>query len=399
VPTHTRWFLVGILIGAGIVAAAQVGKAAIAVPLLQQDLGLSLAGAAWIVGAYALLGACAGLAIGWGVSRFGLRPSLLAGMVTMGWASIAGAFATNGSVLLVARVIEGCGLLGVAVSIPTLLRVVTAPADREVVLAAWSAYMPAGTGLMLVGGPLLLGLGWQGLWLANGVLLLLLVLPLALVVPAGTLPIGTAGNPAGLLRGPAPVLIALAFGLYTFEFTAISGLLPEFLVARHRLPIGTAGAIAGVAALANALGNLSAGALLRLGAPHWAIIVAAFACVGLASFGIFSPDLPVAAVAGLATLSLGIIGTIPASNFATAPRIVQDTGMLALMFGLINQVSNIGQLLGPAALGGVVQHFGWALAPLLLFGVAIAGIVVGLRLRMLLRPAGRRTSSASESQR
>lgn len=387
-PTTTRWSLVAVLIAAGIVAAAQVGKAAIAVPLLQQDLGLSLAAASWIVSAYALLGAVGGLAIGFGVSRFGLRRSLVAGTAILGLGSIAGAFAPSGEVLFAIRVVEGCGLLVVAVSIPTLLRTVAAPRDRDIVLAAWSAYMPAGTGLMLLAGPWLTGFGWQGLWFANGVVVLLLVPVLAVMVPTVAAKPETMRNVGALLRQPAPLLIALAFGLYTFQFTAISGLLPELLVARHGLSIAAAGALAGIAALANAAGNLSAGALMRWRVPHWAIIVTAFAFMGIASFGIFSPDLPVAAVAVLAALSLGATGAIPASNFAAAPRIIQNTGMLALMFGLINQTSNVGQLLGPGALGGFVQHLGWSLAPMLLGGIAIAGIAVGLALRALMQPTG-----------
>jgi MFS family permease len=390
---------VAVLIAAGILAAAQVGKAAVAVPLLQRDLGLSLSTASWIVGAYAMLGAVGGLAAGWGVARAGLRASLVAGMVIIGAASIAGAFAPSGTVLFALRIVEGCGLLTVAVSIPTLLRLLAAARDRDLVLAAWSAYMPTGTGLMLLVGPWLAVFGWQGLWIANGLVVLLLAPLLALVVPPAEARADAARNIGALLRRPAPVLIAMAFGLYTFQFTAISGLLPELLVARHGLSIAAAGAIAGLAAFANAAGNLSAGALMRWGVPHWAIIVAAFVAVGAAAFGIFSPALPVGIVAVLATVSLGAIGAIPASNFASAPRLVHDTAMLALMFGLINQVSNVGQLLGPAALGAFVQQFGWSLAPLLLAAVALAGVVVGLALRRLLRSAGAELSSRSGDHR
>lgn len=397
-PIPTRWSLVIVLIGTGIVAAAQVGKAAIALPLLQQDLGMSLAAASWIVSAYALLGAFGGLAIGWGVSRFGLRLSLIVGVLIMGSASIAGAFAPNGGMLLVSRIVEGCGLLMVAVSIPTLLRIVAAVRDRDIVLAAWSAYMPAGTGLMLLAGPWLTQYGWQGLWVANGIVLLLLVLPLAAVVPTyAAASNANLHNIGSLLRQPAPLLIAAAFGLYTFQFTAISGLLPELLVERHGLSIAAAGAIAGIASLANAAGNLSAGALMRWGVPQWTIMVTTFACMGIASFGIFSPDVPIEIIAVLAALSLGATGAIPASNFAAAPRIIPDTAMLALMFGLINQTSNVGQLLGPAALGSFVQRFGWSFAPMLLAAIAIAGIGIGLALRASVPSSGMRTLPPSGS--
>ena len=52
---QTRWLLVWALIFAGVVAAFQIGKAPIAIPLIRQELGLSLTFAAWIIGVYAVV--------------------------------------------------------------------------------------------------------------------------------------------------------------------------------------------------------------------------------------------------------------------------------------------------------------------------------------------------------
>jgi MFS family permease len=200
---------------------------------------------------------------------------------------------------------------------------------------------------------------------------------------------GRAGVPAlaPLMRRHGPLLVAAAFALYTFQYTAISGLLPVYLVEQRGLSIGAAGSIAAFVVVANMLGNLSAGALLRLGVPLWAVVIAGFAGIGLAAFGIFSPSVPVAAVAVLTAAGLGLTGAIPASIFAAAPRLVREAALLALMFGLINQTSNLGQLLGPPALGSVVQQFGWGFAPVLIGIVALAGIATGVRLRHALRGA------------
>jgi DHA1 family inner membrane transport protein len=113
----------------------------------------------------------------------------------------------------------------------------------------------------------------------------------------------------------------------------------------------------------------------------------AFAFLGMASFGIFSDALPVAAVVVLASASLAVTGMVPASIFAASPRAAGQAALLALTLGLIAQASNIGQLLGPAALGGVVHHFGWDRAPMVFGAVAVAGIAVALGLRRLLKPA------------
>ena len=58
---RTRWGAAFVLIFAGVISALQIGKAATAVPVLQHELALTLVAASWIVGAYGVLGAVAGL--------------------------------------------------------------------------------------------------------------------------------------------------------------------------------------------------------------------------------------------------------------------------------------------------------------------------------------------------
>jgi MFS family permease len=126
-PESTRWGAVFALILAGVIAALQIGKAAIALPILQGELMLTLAGASWIIGAYGLLGAFGGLPAGVVASLFDARKTLLAGLATAGVGSIAGAFADSGASLIATRVIEGCGFLAATLAMPRLLRAVTAP--------------------------------------------------------------------------------------------------------------------------------------------------------------------------------------------------------------------------------------------------------------------------------
>ena len=63
-PERTRWGAAFVLILAGVISALQIGKAAIAVPVLQHELALTLVVASWIVGTYGVLGAIGGLPAG-----------------------------------------------------------------------------------------------------------------------------------------------------------------------------------------------------------------------------------------------------------------------------------------------------------------------------------------------
>ncbi len=389
-PTKTRWGTVAALLIAGVIAALQIGKASIALPTLQRELMLTLTVASWVVGAYGMLGALAGLPAGVMSSLFTARKALLAGMTVAGLGSLAGAFADNGALLIVTRVIEGGGFLAVSLAIPRLLRAVTAPKDLEIVLPLFASYLPTGSVIMMLAGPQLMAFGWQALWIVNGVAALLWLIVIAcLKIEEPT----TADNPArtllpnirAVLCAPGPILLALTFGTYAFQYMALAGLLPTLLVDRLGLPIATAGLITSITVIANAVGNMSAGVLLRLGMPMWAIATGAFCFVGLAGFGIFFEAMPVIAVAILATASLGLTGLIPGSIYATAPKFAPTSALLAIVLGLINQTTNLGNVLGPSATALVVDAFGWGRAPLIFAGVGVTGVIWALLLRRVLR--------------
>jgi predicted MFS family arabinose efflux permease len=387
--SQTRWLLVWTLIFAGVVAAFQVGKAPIAIPLIRQELGLSLTFASWIIGVYAIVGAIAGLPAGLVINFLGARPSAIIGLLVIGAASCAGAFATGGRALLLTRVLEGTGFLMVAIATPTLLGLVTASRDRDVVFGSWAVYYAIGSGIVMLAGPLLAAFGWRSLWFSTG----LLSFAYALVVWA-VAPVARSAPAAGgrwladigrIMRAPGPLLLALAFGCYTFQYHALSGLLPTLLVERLGLSVAIAGALSAGAVIANGLGAVAAGFLLRQGIPLWAMVAAGFACMGTAVFGIFAQPMPVAGVAALATASLGITGILPASVYAAAPRFSPQLAMLALTVGIIVQASHLGHLLGPAALGAWVESFGWSSAPALFLAVACAGLAVALGILRLTR--------------
>jgi predicted MFS family arabinose efflux permease len=386
---QTQWPLAFVLIVGGIIAAFQIGKAAIAVPLLRDDLGLSLTGASWIVGAFGTLGAAAGLPAGVAVSRLGARPAAIVGMFAMAMGGALGAVTTSFAALFAARMFEGCGFLALVIATPTLLRQISTDKDRDVVFTLWAAYIATGTAVMMLAAPLLTQHGWQGLWWANAALtgaygvLLWAILPRDLKMN-GTTQRSLRKDAMRTLRAPGPVLLALAFITYTIQYYAITALLPTLFVERMQFSVEQASVLSALIVFANALGNMAAGLLLRWAIPLWALMAAAFVFVGITAFGIFAAAAPVIVVAVLAAASLAVSGLIPASLIAAAPRLSPEAFLLPVTLGLLNQASNIGILVGPAVLGGIVERFGWSGAPALFVAIALIGIAVALRIRRLL---------------
>jgi len=227
---------------------------------------------------------------------------------------------------------------------------VSQPADSDRVFAYWAAYLPGGAALMMLVGPLFAHYGWQALWLANGIIALAYAGVMAMLpfpsAPAGGR-IGAAGNIMQVITSPGAIVLALAFGTYTFHYFALTGLFPTLLVDQLGLSITAAGFISALTVLANGCGNLLAGALLKRGIPLWAIALAGYIVIGISGFAIFTPGLPVLVIAVVAGVTLAISGLIPASIYAAAPRVMPGAAVLAITIGLIMNGSNLGQLLDP----------------------------------------------------
>src|SRR5690606_7597693 len=142
----TQWATVAMVVASGVVAAVQVGKAAIAVPMLQADLGLNLGAIGWLTGIFAILSVVGGIPAGAVVSSAGDKRVLAAGLLGIAAGAALGAATSSYAVLLGSRVLEGAGFLFVTVAAPAILGRpdVVAARHRDQAFALWSCFMPAG---------------------------------------------------------------------------------------------------------------------------------------------------------------------------------------------------------------------------------------------------------------
>ena len=391
----TRVALALFLVLGGIIAAAQVGKIIVAMPLIQAELQLGLGQVSWLIAVFATLGSLFGIGAGMAARRIGARLCLVGGMLVMAMASAAGAIAHSLLPLLASRIAEGMGFLAAVVVIPDLLNRTVVKEDRDLFFGLWAAYMPLGSAAMLLIGPLLPAFGWRHLWLAAAVLATLYAIAAALLLSEFETETASGEDTRfflrdslRVLRDPAFLLLAAAFGLYTSQYFAIAGFLPILLVSSLHLDLAAASLITTLAVVANACGNIGAGLLLRAGVPLWANMLVAFAGFALAAPLIFVGGLSPAVVAGVAAITLGLGGFVPGSAFAAIPLFAERRALVTPAVGLIQQASNLGQFGGPIATGLVVAHFGWPAAPLVLVPGAMIAIVVCLGIRKNMQARG-----------
>lgn len=385
----TRWTAVAVVVASGVVAALQVGKGAIALPALRAEFGLGLEAAGWIMSVFALLGVVGGIPAGAAVARFGDRRLLALGLAALALGSAVGSAAGSFPLLLGTRVLEGLGFLLVVVAAPALLQRIVAAPDRDLAFGIWSAFMPAGMAIALLLGASLAG--WRPFWLANAILAGAFVLLLLLAVRAqargnDALSWREIGRDAVLTAtSRGPLLLASAFVLYSLLYFALAGFLPVLLMDQMGVAVGAAGALSAIAVGANVLGNLAAGLLLGRGAARWALIATAAVVMTLTGIAVFALPLPPTVVFLLCVLFSGVGGLLPATVLGAAALVAPKPGLGPMTLGLTMQGSNLGQVIGPVAVGGVVDAAGWPAAAIPVVVAGVLALVVAMLLRGVFR--------------
>lgn len=380
-PAPSNWGAVVVIVLGGIAAALQVGKAAIATPMLQSDLGIGLTAIGWLAGIFALIGLVGGIPAGAFVARFGARRMLMLGLLVTAVGGAFGAALSGLPSLFAGRVIEGAGFLLVTVAAPSLLGEVTRPADRDLAFALWSCFMPVGMATAMLVGPLFEH--WQALWWASSALALAIYGTVPLVIPASE-----QGQPLSLssLRRDTltvsgdrrAVGLSITFALYGLMFFALFSFLPVLLMERLGVTYQAAGLLSALVSAVNVIGNLGAGLLLSRGLHRPVLLIAACLVMGLASLGIFLPVLPDGATFALCLLFSTVGGVIPAILLSSAPMVAPVAGLVPVVLGLIVQGNNLGQILGPTAIGAALDKFGWESAAYIVAVAAIIAVVVVL---------------------
>lgn len=379
---------------AGVCAALHVGKLSPALPVLREAFGLSLLQAGFLLSLVQFAGMALGLAIGLAADGLGLKRSMVSGLLVLSAASGLGGAARDVNNLLVLRAVEGFGFLLVSMPAPSLIRHLVAPHRMSAMLGLWGAYMPLGTALALLCGPLVIeNSGWQLWWWGLGGLTLLVALGVWRLVPpdaARTSGLGSAapirvGAKRQLAAGEAwpqrlrqtlssrgPWIVALSFAMYSGQWLAVIGFLPT-IYSQAGFSGGVTAVLTALVAAVNMIGNIVSGRLLSRGVRPQVLLYAGFGVMGLGTlvaFVIFpmapggtgfSPAIRFAAV----LLFSMVGGVIPGTLFSLAVLLAPSQRTVSTAVGWMQQWSALGQFAGPPLVAWVASlaggwHWTWA---------------------------------------
>ena len=140
----------------------------VALPSIQDDLGVQASTLQWIVDAYMLVFAGLLLAAGNLGDRHGRKLALQSGLVIFGLASVAGAFASSGGQLIAARAAMGIGGALIMPSTLSIIMDVFPQEERGKAMSVWAGMAAVGVGLgPLIGGALIEISSWPAVFWIN----------------------------------------------------------------------------------------------------------------------------------------------------------------------------------------------------------------------------------------
>jgi len=181
VQAARRWWALGAVATAQLMVGIDLTIVNIALPSMQQDLGLSDPSRQWVITLFAL-GYGGLLLLGGRMSDLiGRRRALLAGLTGFALASALGGAATGGAVLLTGRALQGVfGALLTPAVLATLAASFPSPAERGKAFGIYGAVMGSASGLGILAGAVLTEyLDWRWAMYVN--------LPIAALAAAGVL--------------------------------------------------------------------------------------------------------------------------------------------------------------------------------------------------------------------
>ncbi len=163
-----RWIALILLCFAQFIVVLDASIVNVALPSIGEALSFSQENLAWVVNAYVLTFGGFLLLGGRMADLLGRRRVFIAGLLLVGFASLAAGFASNEGQLIAARAAQG---LGAAIISPAALSIITTifsdGSERNKALGAWGAVAGAGGAAgVLFGGILTDTLGWEWvLWI------------------------------------------------------------------------------------------------------------------------------------------------------------------------------------------------------------------------------------------
>ena len=389
--TQTRWGIVLLGVAGGVLATMQIGKAPPALLLIRDDFGVGMVTAGWVASIVTLTGALIGFATGIVSDAVGPRRIILLGLVCLIAGSIGGGLAPTATILLITRFLEGVGYISVIVAATPLIVSACAGRDIDLAMGLWSAYFPAGIGIMIALSPVFLEFyGWRDMWYANAVLVVLFLFVFARVTARvegqdqSAPERQTMADVTVTLSRPGPWLLALNFMMLSIGSFSLMTWLPTYLIESLGRSPTTAAIYTAIFAILFIPPNVASGWILKWPAvKRWYLLAIGALGLGILPMGIMGEGLSESTRLISAVAFTQVAGLIPGAVFAGVPAHAPTPKQIGAVTGVLTQGNSIGILIGPPLIAALVVALGgWAQASwlMLIVGAVAFAAAIGIKI-------------------
>ncbi|GCB44870.1 transport integral membrane protein [Streptomyces sp. NL15-2K] len=232
--TYSRWASLVVLCAGALMTILDGNIVTVAMPAVQNDLGFSGPGLAWVVNAYLIPFGGLLLLAGRLGDLVGRKRMFTAGLAVFTAASVLCGVATSQGMLIAARALQGVGgAMTSAVVLGMLVALFPEPREQARAIAVFSAVGAAGGALgTFLGGALTQALSWHWIFLIN--------LPIGIVAWLAALRILAPDSGEGLDRGadyPGAALVTGALMLTVYAIVGAGDLTATLLLAALALAL------------------------------------------------------------------------------------------------------------------------------------------------------------------
>jgi MFS family permease len=366
-----------VVLAAGLVTGASIGKLVPHIPWLATEFGASLGLAGFLVSAVTVPGALAGWMLGGVVDRLGAKRLAIGGLLLHALASASYSYATSFGALAALRVVEGVGYSLLIVGATVLVVRVSAARHSGLGLSVWSSFAPIGFALGQwaaagVGGPDRLAEIGQ----VHAMFFVAAAAGIALLFRADAPVRGAvAQRPARSALGHPPALRAAgAFGCATAVLLSAVALTPLVLAPAAGLTVAETARLTALAALPGILGRVGSGWLLDRGLTPLGVFASASVLgMGCLLVCLLAPVALAVALVLFACFQI-CIGALPGVLSAMLPRVAPTPAQLGTVTGMSNQTANLGNLIGPPLVLAVFAAAGAGAAAMVLVAAVALGV-------------------------
>ena len=391
-PMSRRWmifcsvFFLGILTSFGMFKAPTMFTTEFI-----SELGFTESSIGWVMSMFTLIGAVLAFPAGGIFAKLGAKKSLIITAISLIVGAVGGALATNATMMLATRFIEGIGMGLVSVVGPAAVASIIPAKKQGLAMGIWSVWFPAGVVLAMNVTPMVYALA--GTWRANWWLSAILAAVALVFVWAvyATPPQEKAAEEASADGAPMKlkpdffsiVMIAIAFGCWNvFNAGAIGGFYPSYLADVHSLDTQLSGTISSITnILVLALGPISGIIADKFNIHKGFIVFGMFGAAILLTFA-FGDNMPLVWVFVIAMSFCS--ACCSTGVFSSVPLYAKDPSKVGLGMAIVAFFQNLGGCIGSAAFGALAVSMGWNMASLAFcVPIAIVGGVCAVLIKSL----------------